>query len=130
MKPGANEADGSPDAGPADSALPIQAMTNLAELALVMKPQVETESTYRHLQRFFAGFIFGYGALGQFLLELVPTDPPYVAAQGRTEWHFGQTAVNVLMIGVAYDGIAFPIVWTTLDHGGGSGADEHAEVLG
>ena len=47
----------------------------------------------------------------------------------RTEWHFGQTAVNVLMIGVAYNGIAFPIVWTTLDHGGGSGADEHAEVL-
>jgi hypothetical protein len=48
----------------------------------------------------------------------------------RTEWHFGQTAVNVLMIGVAYNGIAFPIVWTTLDHGGGSGAGEHAEVLG
>ena len=33
------------------------------------------------------------------------------------------------MIGVAYNGIAFPIAWTTLDHGGGSGADEHAEVL-
>jgi len=34
------------------------------------------------------------------------------------------------MIGVACNGIAFPIVWTMLDHGGGSGADEHAEVLG
>ena len=110
-------------------ALPIQATTNLAELALVMKPQVETESTYRRLQRFFAGFAFGYEALGQFLLGLVPTDPPYVAAQGRTEWHFGQTAVNVLMIGVAYNGIAFPIAWTALGHGGGSGADEHTEVL-
>ena len=110
-------------------ALPIQATTNLAELALVMKPQVETESTYRRLQRFFAGFAVGYKALGQFLLGLVPTDPPYVAAQGRTEWHFGQTAVNVLMIGVAYNGIAFPIAWTALGHGGGSGADEHTEVL-
>ena len=110
-------------------ALPIQTTTNLAELALVMKPQVETESTYRRLQRFFAGFAVGYKALGQFLLGLVPTDPPYMAAQGRTEWHFGQTAVNVLMIGVAYNGIAFPIAWTALEHGGGSGADEHAEVL-
>ena len=71
---------------------------------------METESTYRRLQRFFAGFAVGYEALGQFLLRLVPTlvptDPPYIAAQGRTEWHFGQTAVNVLMIGVAYNGIA------------------------
>jgi hypothetical protein len=69
-------------------ALPIQTTTNLAELALVMKPQVETESTYRRLQRFFAGFAFGYEALGQFLLGLVPTDPPYVAVVDRTEWHF------------------------------------------
>jgi len=94
-----------------------------------MKPQVETDSTYRRLQRFFAGFAFGYEALGQFLLGLVPSDPPYVIIIDRTEWHFGQTAVNVLMIGVAYEGIAFPIAWTTLDHGGGSGADEHTEVL-
>ena len=71
-------------------ALPIQTTTNLAELAPAGKPQVETESTYRRLQRFFAGFAVGYKALGQFLLGLVPTDPPYVPAQGRTEWHFGK----------------------------------------
>ncbi|WP_251979408.1 IS4 family transposase [Salinibacter ruber] len=110
-------------------ALPIQTTTNLAQLAQVMKPQVETDSTYRRLQRFFTGFTFGYEALGQFLLELVPTDPPYVVAIDRTEWHFGQTAVNVLMIGVAYEGIAFPVTSATLGHGGGSGADEHTEVL-
>ena len=34
------------------------------------------------------------------------------------------------MVGIAHNGIAFPITWTTLDHGGGSGAGEHAEVLG
>ncbi|WP_251951923.1 IS4 family transposase [Salinibacter ruber] len=93
------------------------------------KPQVETNSTYRRLQRFFAGFAFGYEALGQFLLELVPTDPPYVVVIDRTEWHFGQTAVNVLTVGIAYNGIAFPVAWTALSHGGGSGADEHIEVL-
>ena len=41
-------------------ALPIQTTTHLAQLAQVMKPQVETNSTYRRLQRFFAGFAFGY----------------------------------------------------------------------
>jgi hypothetical protein len=110
-------------------ALPIQTTTNLAQLAQVMKPQVDTGSTYRRIQRFFAGFAFGYEALGRFLLDLVPSDPPYVAVVDRTEWHFGQAAMNVLMIGIAEGGIAFPVAWTTLDHGGGSGADEHAEVL-
>jgi hypothetical protein len=109
--------------------LPMQTTTNLAELAVVMKPEVETDSTYRRLQRFFAGFEFGYQRLGRFVLDLVPTDPPYVAVLDRTEWHFGKTAVNVLMIGIAEDGIAYPVVWSVLDHGGGSGADEHTELL-
>ncbi|MBB4091400.1 hypothetical protein GGP98_003229, partial [Salinibacter ruber] len=39
----------------------------------------------------------------------MPTDPSYVVVIDRTEWHFGQTAVNVLMIGVAYEGITFPV---------------------
>ncbi len=110
-------------------ALPMQTTTNLAQLAVVMKPQVETDSTYRCLQRFFAEFAFGYEALGRFLLDLVPTSPPYLAVLDRTEWHFGQTPVNVLMIGIAQNGIAFPVAWSVLDHGGGSGADEHTDLL-
>ncbi|MCS4056827.1 hypothetical protein [Salinibacter ruber] len=109
--------------------LPMQTTTSLAELAVVMKPEVETDSTYRRLQRFFAGFEFGYQRLGRFLLDLVPTDPPYVAVLDRTEWHFGQKAVNVLMIGIAKGGIAYPVAWSVLEHGGGSGADKHTELL-
>jgi hypothetical protein len=110
-------------------ALPMRTTTNLAQLAVVMKPQVETDSTYRRLQRFFAGFSFDYQSLGRFLLDLVPTDPPYVAVLDRTEWHFGQTAVNVLMIGIAEGGIAYPFTWNVLDHGGGSRAEEHTKPL-
>ncbi len=110
-------------------ALPMQTTTNLAQLAVVMKPKVETDSTYRRLQRFFAEFSFGYETLGRFLLDLVPTEPPYVAVLDRTEWHFGQTAVNVLMIGIAEGGIAYPVVWSVLGHGGGSGAGEHTDLL-
>lgn len=35
-------------------------LPHLADLALVMKPDVETRSTYRRLQRVFAGFAFDY----------------------------------------------------------------------
>lgn len=78
---------------------------------------------------FFAGFDFGCVALGQFLLELVSAGPPYVVLMVRTEWHFGQTAVNVLMTGATYNGMAFPVGWTTFGHGGESGADEHVGML-
>jgi hypothetical protein len=85
--------------------------TNLADLALVMKPQVKTRSTYRRLQRFFANFAFDYARFGQFLLRLVPASPPYVVPHvvvcDRTEWHFGSVSVNVLMIGITHKGIAF-----------------------
>ena len=47
----------------------------------------------------------------------------------RTEWHFGQTPVNVLMIGIAHRGIAFPVAWTALPKSGSSGSDEQIEVL-
>jgi len=107
----------------------MQTTTNLAQLAVVMKPEVKTDSTYRRLQRFFAEFDFGYEALGRFLLDLVPTDPPYVVVLDRTEWYFGQTAVNVLMIGIAEGGIAYPVTWSVLEHGGGSGAEEHTDLL-
>ncbi|MCS3953204.1 hypothetical protein GGP83_003179 [Salinibacter ruber] len=107
----------------------MQTTTNLAQLASAGKPEVETDSTYRRLQRFFAEFDFGYGRFGRFLLDLVPTEPPYVAVLDRTEWHFGQKAVNVLMIGIAEGGIAYPVAWSVLGHGGGSGAGEHTELL-
>jgi len=61
--------------------------------------------------------------------DLVPQDPPYVLVLDRTEWHFGSTPVNVLMIGIAHRGVAFPLAWTVLSHGGGSGHAEHIAVL-
>ena len=57
--------------------------------------------------------IVDYAALSRLLVGLVQQDPPYVLVLDRTEWHFGQTPVNVLMIGIAHRGIAFPIAWTT-----------------
>ena len=47
----------------------------------------------------------------------MPQELPYVLVLDRTEWHFGSTPVNILMIGVAHRkivhrGIAFPVAWT------------------
>jgi hypothetical protein len=104
--------------------------THLADLALVMKPQVKTRSTYQRLQRFLAGFAFDYAEFGPFFLHLVPVSPPYVVVCDRTECHYGSVSVNVLMVGIAHESIALPISWTVLSHGGGYRAEEHNDLLG
>jgi len=103
--------------------------TNLRRIALALKAGVEDRSNYRRIRRFLAEYDVDYAGLSKLLVRLVPQDPPYVLVLDRTEWHFGQTPVNVLMIGIAHRGIAFPVAWTALPKSGGSGSTEQIEVL-
>jgi len=103
--------------------------TNLRRIAVALKARVEERSNYRRIRRFLAEYDVDYADLSALLIRLVPQDPPYVLVLDRTEWHFGQTPINVLMIGIAHRGIAFPIAWTALPKSGGSGSEEQIEVL-
>lgn len=103
--------------------------TNLRRIAVALKAGVEERSNYRRIRRFLAEYDVDYAALSRLLVRLVPQEPPYVLVLDRTEWHFGSTPVNVLMIGIAHRGIAFPVAWTALPKGGGSGSSEQIEVL-
>jgi hypothetical protein len=98
--------------------------TNLARLALALKATVKPASNYRRIQRFMADFRFDHEVFGRFLLGLLPQESGFVVCIDRTEWHVGQTPVNVLMIGVAYQGIAFPVVWETVSREGSSSAED------
>jgi hypothetical protein len=102
---------------------------NLRRIAVALKADVEERSNYRRIRRFLAGYDLDYAALSTLLIRLVPQEPPYVLVLERTEWHVRQTPVNVLMIGIAHRGIAFPIAWTALPKSGGSGAKEQIQVL-
>lgn len=98
--------------------------TNLAKLALALKATVKPTSNYRRIQRFMADFPFDFEVFGHFLLGLLPQRSGYVVCIDRTEWHFGSQPVNVLMIAVAYQGIAFPVVWEVLSKEGSSSAED------
>jgi len=36
----------------------------------------------------------------------------------RTNWKWGKTHVNILMLSIAYKGISIPIVWSVRSKGG------------
>jgi hypothetical protein len=103
--------------------------TNLRRIAVSLKAGVEERSNYRRIRRFLADYDVDYATLSRLLVRLVPQEPPYVLVLDRTEWHFGATPVNVLMIGIAHRGIAFPVAWTVLLKSGSSGSSEQIEVL-
>ena len=98
--------------------------TNLAKLALALKATVKPASNYRRIQRFMADFSFKHADFGRFLLGLLPQESGYVVCIDRTEWHFGSQPAGVLMIAVAYRGIAFPVVWETVGREGSSSAED------
>jgi hypothetical protein len=103
--------------------------TNLAKLALALKATVKAASNYRRIQRFMAAFPFDFEAFGRLLLGLLPQQAGHLVVIDRTEWHFGRMPVNVLLIGIACKGIAFPIVWKVLGKEGSSSAEEGTALL-
>ena len=42
--------------------------------------------------------------LGGLLLHLLPQTRPYEVVIDRTEWYFGETPVNVLVVGIVHGG--------------------------
>ena len=76
-----------------------------------------------------AGFAFDFEAFGRLLLRQEPQQSGFVVVMDRTKWHFGSKPVNVLMIGFAYKGIAFPVLWEVLPKKGSSSTEERKALF-
>lgn len=87
------------------------------------------ESNLRRIQRFFATFIIDNHLIANIVFSLLPHKPPYKLSLDRTNWKFGQTDINILMLSVCYKGVALPILWTLLPKRGNSNSVERKELL-
>lgn len=94
------------------------------ELALVLNPQTTTNANYRRIQRFFADFAVEGERFGRLMLALLPHKEKLVVSVDRSNWQLGSLHINILMLSVAYRGIAFPIVWSLLGKAGNSNRQE------
>jgi hypothetical protein len=47
----------------------------------------------------------------------------------RTNWQFGKVDLNILMLGIVHQGIAYPIIWLVLPKAGNSHTDERITVM-
>lgn len=99
------------------------------KLALGFETEVQCSSNLRRIQRFMAAYILDCDMIGCMIFRLLPHDPPYLLTMDRTNWKFGQTNINILVIGIACDGLAFPLLYTLMPKRGNSSTVERIELV-
>ena len=102
---------------------------NLAEIATAFAGHAKVDSKYKRLQRFFKDFELNYDLIAKLIVNLIPAKPPWYLTLDRTNWKFGRIDINILVLGIAYEGIAFPLLWTLLPTAGNSNTDERIALL-
>ncbi len=105
------------------------ATVRLNRISLKIKSGTKHQSNYRNLQRFFQKFKMNYQDYAKFIISTLPKQEKYYLVIDRTNWKFGNTAINILMLGIIYKNNAIPLFWELLDKGGSSSTRERKEIL-
>ena len=99
------------------------------KLATGFDTDVKVDSSLRRIQRFMSEYLLDTGLIARFVFALLPHKPPYRLALDRTNWKFGTTNINVLVLAVVYQGVAFPVLFTMMPKFGNSSTTERIELL-
>ena len=103
---------------------------NFERLAQGFVNEVKLSSNLRRIQHFFAESDLSSDLIAHLLFKLLPFSGLYRLTLGRTNWQYGQTNINILVLGVIYKGLSLPILWTFLgDKRGNSDQFERIALL-
>ncbi|WP_305910357.1 IS4 family transposase (plasmid) [Methylomarinum sp. Ch1-1] len=103
---------------------------NLTQLALAFTSQADPKSRYRRLQRFFREVVFDYDAIASLIMEMFGLyDQSYYLTLDRTNWKWGEKNLNILTLGIVYQGTAIPVYWLVLNKQGNSNQRERIALL-
>ncbi|MHA0044359.1 transposase [Deinococcus sp. PEB2-63] len=91
-----------------------------AELAARFRGSAHTASVIRRVERFFDRDPLRPADVARVVLTLLPAAQPREFILDRTNWKYGQTDVNVLLLAVIWRDVAIPLLYELLPHGGSS----------
>jgi hypothetical protein len=98
-------------------------------VASVLNPRVLLESNEKRIKRFFREVELEGEGFAKLMLALLPEKSKLVLTLDRTTWELGSVCINILMLGVAYKGLAFPLLWVLLDKKGNSDTEERLALV-
>jgi len=99
------------------------------KLACGFENSCESNSSLRRIQRFMADYKLDKDLIAKLIFALLPHDPPYSIAMDKTNWKFGQTNINILVLAIVYKGVAFPIIFKLMPKRGNSHTKERIEIV-
>jgi len=110
-------------------ALFVARTVNLRELAVAMNSSAMVSSRYMRLKRFFWEHRFNYDLIAKLIFNWFFQGKKIYITIDRTNWYLGKSKINVLMLAVAYEGVAIPLFWCLLNKAGNATAGEHRAIL-
>jgi len=106
----------------------VQTVT-FEKLANAFDTQSDASSSLRRIQRFIANYSLDSNLIARLVFNLLPLQDKLVLSIDRTNWKFGQTNINIFMLGIVYKGVAFPLLFTMLDKRGNSNCKERIDLI-
>jgi len=105
--------------------------TSLWKLAPHIGSVAEVESVYRRLARFFQHVRFDGSAFARMIVAVLGLDKigAWDMALDRTNWKLGKVHINILMLGIVWNGVCVPLFWMLLPKAGNSNTDERIKLL-
>jgi len=86
-------------------------------------------SSLRRIQRFMSNYSLDIDLIAKLIFALLPHEPPYTIAIDRTNWKFGQTNINILVLAIVYKGVAFPLLFKLMPKRGNSNTKERIQIV-
>lgn len=102
---------------------------NLVDLSCGFESKAKKESSYKRMQRFFRHFSIDLSRVARWVLSVFGLDEPVWLSMDRTNWCWGKSDINILMLSVVYKGIALPVFWSLLDKRGNSNTEERIDLV-
>jgi len=102
---------------------------NLIRIANGLNGQADKKSNYRRIQRFFALFPIDPDQIAQVIVALLPAHKDWLVTFDRRHWQFGRVQINILLVGLVFQGVSFPLYWTLLPKKGNSNTTERIALM-
>src|SRR5690606_2462255 len=110
-------------------ALFIVRTVNLTQISQAFRSSAKEESVYRRIQRFFSGFSFDMSFIVILACKFFTWGEQCVLLLDRTNWKWGKTDINILVLSIEHLGIGIPVFWTVLKKGGTSSTKDRTKIL-
>ncbi len=101
---------------------------NLAKIALTFPGRANPHSCYKRLQRLLGQFTINLDRVAQFVAKLIPVFQ-FKLTLDRTNWKYGNSNINYLVLAIVYRGSACPLLWVALNKKGNSNTQERIDLM-